>query len=167
MVEQSFDVAVVGAGHAGLATSYFLTYFGIHHIVLERGRIGESWRTQRWNSFVLNSPNKFNSLPGDAYKGTNPDGFDSAQVFVSNLERYAKMFQLPVEEHARVISVERHASRYRVTALVRGATRTYTCRQVVVASGGMNHLKMPSFANCVAYRNPFQDTILGTKKSRT
>jgi putative flavoprotein involved in K+ transport len=146
MHDRAFDVAVIGGGQAGLAISYFLKHSGMRHIVLERGRVGESWRTQRWDSFVLNSPNRFNILPGDAYQGTNPDGFDSAKSFVSYLEGYANRFQLPVQEHARVISIERNSSAYHVTALVHGKTRRYECRQVVVASGAMNELKIPSFA---------------------
>lgn len=146
MSEAILDAAVIGAGQAGLGVSYFLQQYGMPHIVLERGRIGESWRTQRWDSFVLNSPNKFNVLPGDTYRGEDPDGFDPAKSFVSYLEAYANRFQLPVLEHARVVSVERNSSTYHVTALVNGATRSYTCRQVVVASGAMNEMKIPSFA---------------------
>jgi putative flavoprotein involved in K+ transport len=87
------DVVVVGAGQAGLAISQCLKRDGLRHIVLERGRIGKSWRTRRWDSFALNSPNKFNTLPGDTYEGTDPDGFDSAKGFVSYLEDYADRHQ--------------------------------------------------------------------------
>ena len=150
MPDPTFNVAVIGAGQAGLGISYFLKQHGMRHIVLERGRIGESWRTQRWDSFVLNSPNRFNVLPGDTYKAANPDGFDTAKSFVSYLEGYAKRFQLPVQEHARVVSVERNSSDYHVTATVHGTTRRYACRQVVVCSGGMNRLKFPSFAKNIS-----------------
>ncbi len=60
------DTVIVGAGHAGLAVSQRLTERGIEHVVLERGRIGQSWRTQRWDSFTLNTPTWMNRLPGDA-----------------------------------------------------------------------------------------------------
>lgn len=145
-----FDVAVIGAGHAGLGISYFLKQYGMRHIVLERGRIGESWRSQRWDSFVLNSPNGFNILPGSTYRGANPEGFDSAANFVSNLESYANRFQLPVQEHTRVTSVHRNSSAYQVKASVHGAPKSYTCRQVVVASGGMNDLKIPPVAQGIS-----------------
>ncbi len=148
--EPAFDVAVIGAGQAGLGISHFLKQYGMRHIVLERDRIGETWRTKRWNSFSLNSPNKFNMLPGDTYKGANPDGFDCAQAFVSYLEGYANRFQLPVQEHSRVVSVERNSSAYHVTALVHGTTRSYACRQVVVASGAMNEPKIPAFAKNIS-----------------
>jgi putative flavoprotein involved in K+ transport len=146
MTDPVLDAAVIGAGQAGLGISYFLTQLGVRHTVFERGRIGETWRTQRWRSFVLNSPNRFNTLPGDIYAGSNPDGFDAAGSFVSYLEGYANRFQLPVQEHTRVVSVERIPSAYRVTALVQGRTRQYRCRQVVAASGAMNEPKIPSFA---------------------
>jgi len=150
MPDLGFDVAVIGAGQAGLGISYFLKHCGMRHIVLEGGTIGETWRTQRWDSFVLNSPNRFNILPGDTYEGANPDGFDSARSFVSYLEGYANRHQLPVQEHARVVSVERNSSAYHVTAVVHGTTRRYACRQVVVASGAMNEPKIPSFAKSIS-----------------
>jgi len=81
VLDPAYDVAGIGAGQAGLASSYFLNHYGLRHIVLERGSIGESWRTQGWDSFVLNSPNKFNILPGDADQGAKPDGFDPATAF--------------------------------------------------------------------------------------
>lgn len=150
MTDPAFDVAVIGAGQAGLGISYILKHYGQRHIVLERGRIGESWRAQRWDSFVLNSPNRFNVLPGDTYQGSNPDGFSTAKNFVSYLEGYASRFQLPVQELARVVSIERNSSAYHVTASVHGTARRYECRQVVVASGGMNELKFPSFAKDIS-----------------
>ncbi|MEJ2759606.1 MAG: NAD(P)-binding protein, partial [Anaerolineales bacterium] len=59
-----FDTVIVGAGQAGLGVSYFLQQSGCKHIVFERGRVGESWLSQRWDSFKLNTPNFMNSLPG-------------------------------------------------------------------------------------------------------
>lgn len=166
MSDAALDVAVIGAGHAGLAVSYCLRQHGLRHIVLERERIGESWRTQRWDSFVLNSPNKFNVLPGDTYNGPNPDGFNTPESFVAYLEGYAQRFHLPVEEHTSVTAVERNSSLFHVTVSVRGATKTYDCRQVVVASGGMNALRIPAMAKTISpdvrqyhageYRSPSQ-----------
>lgn len=146
MAADSLDVAVIGGGPAGLSTSYFLNHYGLHHVVLERGRIGESWLTQRWNSFVLNSPNKYNVLPGDIYRGAHPDGFDTAKDFVAYLRSYARRFHLPVQEQSRVVSVERNSSTYRITALLNNTTQQYTSRQVVVASGALNERRLPSFA---------------------
>jgi putative flavoprotein involved in K+ transport len=150
MPDRILDAAVVGAGPAGLATSALLNQSGMRHVVLERERIGETWRTQRWNSFTLNSPNRFNILPGDTSPNGNPDGFDSGRDFVSYLEGYAKRFQLPVREHSRVVHVERNSSAYHVTALVHGTPTSYLCRQVIVASGAMNEPKTPSLSKNIA-----------------
>ena len=68
------DVVVIGGGQAGLATSYELTQAGVEHVVLERGRIGQSWRG-RWDSFCLVTPNWTLQLPGHPYDGDDPDGF--------------------------------------------------------------------------------------------
>ena len=107
MNEPILDVAVIGAGHAGLSISYCLKQNGLHHIVFERGKIGESWRSQRWNSFAMNTANHKNVLPGQTYSGNDPEGFCTANEFVSALELYKQKFQLPVVEHAQVVSVEK------------------------------------------------------------
>jgi putative flavoprotein involved in K+ transport len=75
MQSMTLDTVVVGAGQAGLGTSYFLQRNRRNHIVLERGRIGETWLSQRWDSFQLNSPNSISTLPGLPYEGPEPDGF--------------------------------------------------------------------------------------------
>jgi len=71
----TLDIVIVGAGQAGLGVSYFLQRDGRKHIVFERGRIGESWLSQRWDSFKLNTPNLMNVLPGLPYDGPEPNGF--------------------------------------------------------------------------------------------
>jgi putative flavoprotein involved in K+ transport len=71
----TLDTVIVGAGQAGLGVSYFLHQDRRQHIVFERGRIGESWLAQRWDSFKLNSPNFMNGLPGLIYDGSEPVGF--------------------------------------------------------------------------------------------
>jgi putative flavoprotein involved in K+ transport len=69
------DTIVIGAGQAGLAASFFLTQHGREHVVLERGSVGETWRSQRWDGFCLNTPNWTLQLPGAAYGGDEPDAF--------------------------------------------------------------------------------------------
>ena len=64
------EAVIIGAGHAGLAASQRLAAAGVDHVVLERGRIGETWRSQRWDTFALNTPSWANRLPGD----TDDDG---------------------------------------------------------------------------------------------
>ena len=72
---RKIDVVIVGAGHAGLAMSYCLNERGVDHVVLERADIANSWRTERWNSLRLLTPNWQARLPGMVYEGNDPDGF--------------------------------------------------------------------------------------------
>jgi putative flavoprotein involved in K+ transport len=142
------DVAVIGAGHAGLAISYHLKQNGLNHLVFERDMIGETWRSQRWDTFRLNSANKLNVLPGYVYTGSDPEGFCTAQEFVSQLETYATTFQLPIKEHTQVISVEKPegAENFAITVSENGVTKQYESKQVVITSGCQNAQKVPSIA---------------------
>ena len=98
-------VVVVGAGPAGLATSCELTKAGVEHVVLERGRIGQTWR-DRWDSFCLVTPNWTVMLPERHYDGPDPDGFMPRDEMVSHLERYASAIRAPVLEGVDVTSME-------------------------------------------------------------
>src|SRR5678815_5037115 len=98
-------VAVVGAGQAGLATSCELTRVGVEHVVLERGRIGQTWR-DRWDSFCLVTPNWSVQLPDGNYDGGDPDGFMARGQILRLLERYAAGGQAPVRENVSVDSIE-------------------------------------------------------------
>ena len=79
---------VIGAGHAGLAMSRFLADRSVDHVVLERAEVANSWRTQRWDSLRLLTPNWMTRLPGYAYRGADPDGYLSAQEVAAMLEDY-------------------------------------------------------------------------------
>src|SRR5687767_4620916 len=93
---------VIGAGWAGLGVSYMLARRGLRHRVLERGRIGETWRTQRWASFRMNTPNVQTVMPGDRYSGSDPEGVLTCDEFVALLEDFAERNDLPVEPHTPV-----------------------------------------------------------------
>ncbi|HEX7846625.1 MAG TPA: NAD(P)-binding domain-containing protein, partial [Chitinophagaceae bacterium] len=97
-----YDVIIVGGGFAGLSASCCLKQKRIDHIVFEKGRIGESWRSQRWDSFRLNSTNQLNLLPGMSCDPATADQFSSAPEFVESIEQYAKTAELPVIENATV-----------------------------------------------------------------
>jgi putative flavoprotein involved in K+ transport len=99
------DVAIVGAGQAGLSLSHELAAAGVDHIVLERGRVGETWRG-RWDSFCLVIPNWTVQLPGGRYRGDDPDGFMPKSEIVRHLVGYAESFNAPVREGVRVTSLE-------------------------------------------------------------
>lgn len=102
----TFDCAVIGAGHAGLAASWHLARHGIEHVVFEQGHVGETWRTQRWDSFQLNSPGWANALPGDALPVEPPDGFLGRDAWIDRLAEYAVVQRLPVREATRIAGLE-------------------------------------------------------------
>jgi len=100
------SVVVVGAGQAGLSVSHELTARGVEHVVLERGKIGQTWRG-RWDTFCLVTPNWTVQLPGGRYDGNDPDGFMPRDEIVRHLERYGSSFRAPVREGVTVRSLER------------------------------------------------------------
>lgn len=137
------DAVVIGAGHAGLAASRRLADAGLDHVVLERGAIGESWRSQRWDSFVLNTPNRMNGLPGARVEGVDPDAFEGRDDWVTRLDRYASDHGLPVRTHTTVMGVGRVDGAFVVS---RAADEPIRARNVIVASGMANAPKVPPIA---------------------
>lgn len=139
----NLDVVVIGAGWAGLSVSRGLQAAGIPHLVLERGRIGETWRSQRWDSFHFNIPRVLTVMPGDRYDGSDPEGAMSRDEFVALLEDYAARHGLPVHPGEAVLEVTSDATGF---YLVRTASRTLGARHIVVASGSLNRPKRPALA---------------------
>ena len=88
-VVESVDSVIIGAGYRGLALRACLRIRGMDHVVLERGRIAEGWRGERWGSFTLLSPNWQTRLPGHHYRQVDPDGFRTGPEVVALLERFA------------------------------------------------------------------------------
>ncbi len=146
------DVIVIGGGHAGLSISYHLKKLNLSHIVFEQRKIGSTWRSQRWDSFKLNTPNKINLLPGQENIFPDPEGFSSATEFVSFLERYSEEFQLPLIESSRVLSVESvtDPKGFSVRISENGYEKNYRTRQIVVASGSQNIMIKPSFSGNIS-----------------
>ena len=105
MTDDRVDVVIVGAGQAGLAVSRELTRAGMAHVVLEKGRVGQTWRG-RWDSFCAVTPNWYLQLPGQHYDGSDPDGFMLRDELVAYLERYAAGSRAPVREGIEVSSLE-------------------------------------------------------------
>ena len=138
-----FDAVVIGAGHAGLAVSRRLADAGIEHVVLERGEIGESWRTQRWDSFRLNTPNAITRLPGGP-EHARPEAFLGRDAWIAHLEAYARTGSLPVRDHANVTAVS--ADGNGGFDVMIGSDETVHTRSVVVASGIANTQKLPPAA---------------------
>lgn len=136
---------VIGAGHNGLAVSRFLSTRSIDHVVLERGEVANSWRTERWDSLRLLTPNWKTSLPGFDYDGDDPDGYMTMPEVADFIERYAAKTKPPLETLTTVLSVRRNGAGYEVET-DRG---TWRCRSVVMASGGFNLPKKPPVADAL------------------
>ena len=132
---------VIGAGQAGLALSRELSAARQPHVVLERGRIGERWRAERWDSLSLLTPNWLNVLPG-ADGHADPHGFLTARAFAGHLRDYARSFAAPVAERTAVLDVRRHGDRYRV----RTDRGEFAARNVVVATGDCDLPRLPAAA---------------------
>ena len=133
---------VVGAGHAGLAVSHYLAACSIDHVLIERGEVGHSWRTERWDSLRLLTPNWQARVPGLAYDGDDPDGFMDAAEVVAFIERYARLVEPTILTHTTVESVRTNGSGYEVVT-DRGVWKAPT---VMLATGACNLPKVPSFA---------------------
>ena len=153
---------VIGGGQAGLAMSRSLTERRVSHVVLERGRIGERWRSERWDSSRLLTPNWQSRLPHWHYEGDDPDGYMTADELAGYLERYARSFGAPVESGTTVRKVTRSGGDYRVET-DRGV---WCAPTVVVATGHCDRPWVPGIAKRLpaevtqlvptAYRNPQQ-----------
>ena len=133
---------IVGGGQAGLAASRCLVERGIEHVVLERGRVGERWRSERWDSLRLLTPNWQSRLPGFAYDGPDPDGFMTMPEVVGYLERYASSFGAPVCEGVTVTSVTRAGGGF----LVVTSAGEWMARAVIVATGYSDVPHVPAVA---------------------
>ena len=136
---------VIGAGHAGLAASYFLSDRSIDHVVLERGEVANSWRRERWDSLRLLTPNWQSRLPGLRYEGPDPDGYMTVGEVTEFIERFATVSRAPVRTGVNVTSVRSADDGYHVTT-TRGEIR---CRAVVIASGACNQPSVPPFTGAV------------------
>ena len=133
---------VIGAGHTGLAVSHLLSQRSIDHVVLERGEVANTWRTERWNSLRLLTPNWQTRLPGFAYDGDDPDGFMTMPQIVDFIDRYARLVDPPLHTLSTVTSVRKDGGDYEVVT----DRRVWSCRSVVLATGGFNLPKVPPIA---------------------
>jgi putative flavoprotein involved in K+ transport len=136
---------VIGAGHAGLAASHFLSRGSIDHVVLERGEVANSWRSERWDSLRLLTPNWQSRLPDHRYVGPDPDGYMTVGEVVEFIERFATVSRAPVRADTEVLSVRGTDDGYDVTTS-RGEFR---CRTLVIASGACNKPWVPGLSEAV------------------
>ena len=108
-----------------------LSELGVEHVVIERGKLAERWRTQSWDSLNLLTPNWMTRLPGFQYDGDDPDGFMSVPDLIALFDRYAAQSRTPIVSETTVVSVEQTEDRFRVIT-DRG---TWLADSVVVATG--------------------------------
>ena len=101
-MREDHDIVVIGGGQAGLAMSAVLKERGREHMVLERRRVGERWRTERWESLRFQFPNWSLELPGYAYSGDDANGFAHWREILRVIEDYAASTRAPVREHSEV-----------------------------------------------------------------
>lgn len=138
------DTVVIGAGWAGLGVSYELAQRGIRHRVFERARIGETWRTQRWDTFRLNTTTADTLMPGERYDGPDPDGALTHIEFVALLEDYVRRYNLPVETDRTVTAVSAGADG---SFVIKVGNEVGRARNVVIATGSLNQpLPRPAWA---------------------
>ncbi|MBT7293720.1 MAG: NAD(P)-binding domain-containing protein, partial [Rhodospirillaceae bacterium] len=134
----------------------------IDHVVLERGEVANSWRTERWDSLRLLTPNWQSRLPGYGYQGDDPDGYRNMPETIAFLDRYAEVISAPVEAHTTVTAVRTDGAGYLITT----NQGDWRCRTVVLASGACNIARVPALSEALPaeidtldsmqYRNPEQ-----------
>lgn len=157
------DTLVVGGGQAGLAMSEHLSKSGIAHLVLERTRIAERWRTGRWDSLVTNGPAWHDRFPGMEYPDTHPDTFPHKDAVADYFVAYSKMIAAPIRCDVEVKKVERHVGQ--PGFLVDTSKGVIEARRVVAATGPFQRPLVPNIVpdqvgivqmHSNAYRNPLQ-----------
>jgi putative flavoprotein involved in K+ transport len=157
------DTLIVGAGQAGVAMSEHLSKLGVPHLVLERSRIAERWRTGRWDSLVANGPAWHDRFPGLEFDDLSPDGFAPKERVADYFEAYARKFNAPIRTGVDVKKVERNVGRPGFT--IETSEGVIEANRVVAATGPFQRPVIPPIApkdapftqiHSAEYRNPQQ-----------
>lgn len=138
-----YPVIIVGGGQAGLSMSFCLKERGIEHVIFEKERFAEAWRSKRWDSFCLVTPNWQCALPGFKYPGSDPNGFMKKDEIVQYIADYVALFNPPLKEGVSVNRLRRHESGLFEVSTSMG---DFTADQVVVATGGYHTATVPRMA---------------------
>ena len=161
MVTEDIDTLVVGGGQAGIAMSEHLGRRGVPHLVLERHRIAERWRSERWDSLVANGPAWHDRFPNMEFDGLDPFSFAPKERITAYFEAYAKKIGAPMRCGVEVTRAERAGDGFRVETS-QGVIR---CRNLVAATGPFQKPLIPQVVpealgivqmHSTAYRNPAQ-----------
>lgn len=137
------SVLIVGAGQAGLSLSYYLKQYGIDHLLLEKHSVAHTWRSQRWDSFCLVTPNWQCDLPGYPYRGPEPHGFMKKAEIIDYLDTFIERVDAPVREG---VEVRRVSPRVHGGFELATSDGRYSADQVVAAVGGYHRPIIPRFA---------------------
>lgn len=160
---ETIDTVVVGGGQAGIAASEHLTKCHVPHVVLERGRIAERWRSERWDSLVANGPAWHDRFPGMEFPGTDPNAFPPKEKVAEYFEAYARMVGSPVRCGVEVKRVRRSSGRR--SLLVESSAGQIEAENVIAATGPFQRPAIPSIVtqdssvfqvHSSSYRNPRQ-----------
>lgn len=159
---EHIDTVIIGGGQAGLATSYHLNQYKRSHVILEKYRIGEAWRSGKWDSFTLVTPNWMLNLPGFAYNGDDPNGFLKRDEVVQYLDDYVKKYNFPIRTGVEVKSVtpENNNAGFKLAT----SDGNILASNVVIATGTFQKPKIPEVSSKLPgritqihsskYRNP-------------
>jgi putative flavoprotein involved in K+ transport len=161
-VIERHDTVVIGGGQAGLAISHYLAEQKRDHVVLERARVAERWRSERWDSMFFQFPNWALRLPGFRHGGSDPEGFSHSRDVVRYIEDYARAIAAPVRTGMEVVSLTRDGDRFQIVT----ADVMFESSRVVIATGPFQKAWVPPFASALPsgihqvtandYRNPEQ-----------
>jgi putative flavoprotein involved in K+ transport len=147
-MRERHDTVIVGGGQAGLAMSAVLQRHGREHVVMERARIGERWRSERWDSLRFQFPNWSLQLPGYSYAGDDPDGFAGYREVLATIEEYAAHIRAPVREHTEVVDLtEDDSDGGFVVSVANGAVHA---QHVVLATGPFQRPRIPEVSRQVS-----------------
>jgi putative flavoprotein involved in K+ transport len=135
---------IIGAGQAGLSMSYQLALRGLEHLVIERGRVAERWRSERWDTLMFQFPNWMLRLPDYPYTGADPDGFMHRDGVVRFIEDFAARISPPLHCGIRVTGLQQSPSER-----LKVETDHYAveAQNVVVATGPYQMPSVPPFSN--------------------
>jgi putative flavoprotein involved in K+ transport len=161
---ETHDTVIIGGGQAGLAMSYRLRERGREHVVLERRRIGERWRTERWNSLHFQLPNQWLTLPGKPYSGPDPSGFSHHVDVIRFIDEYAEEIKAPIRTGVAVTGLEVDDTNGGYA--IETTNGPLNARHIVIATGPFQRPTVPDFAQAIpsfvyqtttsAYRGPEQ-----------